>query len=181
MKFTDLELRIQRPRQEACGLAFVTNQLLSLTRLADFFEVELLRGIHAVLVVERLDAQLPRGDVKLIDRLHRRIGVNEQVERLSLVDEFLANRGLVDDRHLVDLGVREEHFLLLRGEEVEMLHRTVVVADVVPRRIVILTLFLEQFREERILDRRFDFLNVFHVTVGPHGLDALRHLAKNEC
>lgn len=153
---------------------------LRLARFADLLEIQLLRGVHAVLVVERLDAQLPRGDVKLIDRFHRRVRVNEQVERLSLVDEFLAHRCLVDDRHLVDLRIREEHLFLFGREEIEMLHGTVVVTDVVPRRIVVLALFLEQFGEEGVLDRRFDLLDVLHVAVRPHGLDTLRYLAQNK-
>ena len=124
---------------------------------------------HAVLVVDGFEAEFGGGEVELVDVACRGVGVNHDVDALSLVDVFLSLRGLLDDGELTDFGKGFVDFFFFVIEGCEVLYGAVVEQNAFPGFFVVEFFFLQQFYQERVFVGGFDFGEVFDVVVGFEG------------
>src|SRR3989338_998541 len=112
----------------ACHTEICHRQIL-LLYLLKFLAIELLSCVHAVLIVERFDAELPCLHVKRVYLFRRDVGWDHDIQGLALIDVELARSGLLQDGRLVYLGKRLEDSLFELAQEVEVLDRAVVIAN----------------------------------------------------
>jgi len=80
----------------------------------------------AVLVVDGFEAEFGGGEVELVDVAGRGVGVDHDVDALSLVDVFLPLCCLLDDRQLADFGEGFVDFFFFVRERREVLYGAVV-------------------------------------------------------
>ena len=121
---------------------------LSLHAHAD--AVGLAQFVGAV-VVERLQALLPRKEVAGVQIRHRHVGREEEVEALSLIDVGLAVRGEVHEPALIDFeGGLEDHPYGF-GQIFAVCDRTVVRDEVRPHFVRVETALGEFRLEESVL------------------------------
>lgn len=99
----------------------------------------------AVLVVDRFEAEFGGGEVELVDVAGRGVGVDHDVDALSLVDVFLSLCGLLDDGELADFGEGFEYFFFFVIEGGEVLYGAVVEQNAFPGFFVVEVFFLQQF------------------------------------
>ena len=71
---------------------------LGLTALTGLLLFEFLGGIHAVLIVQGFQTELPGRDMDLVDVLGRHIRMDDDIHRLPLIDMVLPVRRLINDR-----------------------------------------------------------------------------------
>ena len=96
-----------------------------------------------------------------------------------MVDKFLTNGGLQHNFVLGDFFEGLEHFFLALGEEIEMLHRTLIEHDISPHLLVVAPFLFQQGFEVAILAYEIAFGQSGLVVIGRIRLDTGRHLSEN--
>ena len=97
-----------------------------------------------MLVVDGFEAEFGGGEVELVDVAGRGVGVDHDVDALSLVDVFLPLCGLLDDGELADFGECFEDFFFFAIEGGEVLYGAVVKQDAFPGFFVVDAFFFEE-------------------------------------
>ena len=148
------------------------NSLLPFTTTAiQQVTVKALCRADAVLVVDGFEAKLGGGEVELVNVAGRGVGVDHDVDALSLVNVFLPLCRLLDDRQLADFREGFVDFFFFVGKGSEVLHGAVVQQDAFPSFFGVQAFFFEEFDEEGVFVGGFDFGEVFDVVVGFEGFN----------